>query len=87
MYSSNIFPPIFNQTYIPAFLYNQSCRIYFSLSKYNSINFLNLNAVQVVVRNQKTNVSVLNPVKYPSGIKITTLGIDPLKDKDDKYYI
>lgn len=93
MYSSNIFPPIFNQSYMPAFIYTGTCRVYFALSKYNSINSLyhidanTVGAVQVSVRKQKTNISALNPSVYPSDIKITTLGIDNTRSGDDKYYI
>ncbi len=93
MYSSNIFPPIFNQSYMPAFIYTGTCRVYFALSKYNSINSLyhidanTVGAVQVSVRKRKTNISALNPSVYPSDIKITTLGIDNTRSGDDKYYI
>lgn len=95
MYSSNIFPPIFNQAYMPAFLYTGSCRIYFALSDYNSINSLHhrtgqpsvIDCVQISVRKQTTNQSALSQVNYPSGIKLTTLSIDENRQSDDKYYV
>ena len=37
----NLYPPIVD-TYMPAFLYTESCKIYFSLSPYNSFNDINI---------------------------------------------
>lgn len=72
--NNNLYPPIFKKSYVPAFV--GKCRIYFSISIYNSLTNINQNAVQVIVQNQKTNQSVLKHSLYPSGIKITSLGID-----------
>lgn len=88
MYSSNLFPPIFSSSYMPAFIYNQTCKVYFSFSEYNSLSSLHHNGstvdgIQVSVRNQKTNQSVLNTTNYPSQIKLTTLQMDP----SGNYYI
>lgn len=83
--NNNLYPPIFKKSYVPAFV--GKCRIYFSISIYNSLTNINQNAVQVIVQNQKTNQSVLKHSLYPSGIKITSLGIDNEIQNDEKYYI
>jgi len=72
--NNNLYPPIFKKSYIPAFV--GSCKIYFSISSYNSLSDITIAATQVIVQNQKTNQSVLKQSEYPSGIKITTFGID-----------
>ena len=86
---NNLYPPLVRDSYAPAFIYNQSCKIYFELSKYNSLNQLAAEVpVQVTVRDIKTNRTVLSSDLYPSGIKLcniiqeeTSLGQDP------QYYI
>lgn len=85
---NNLYPPIV-KTWMPAFVRTnpQGCRVYFSISSYNSLSEINQDAVQVIVNHQKSNASVLNSDLYPSGIKITTLHIDDLITSDDKYYI
>lgn len=85
--SNNLYPPIFNQAYMPAFVRTNGCKVYFSISIYNSLAEINTDVVQVVVQNQKTNQSMLNPNLYPSGVKITTLNVDNERQGDDKYYI
>ena len=69
----NLYPPIFKQSYMPAFIYTNKCRIYFSLSPYNNISEIYhkaddtaADAVQVTVRSQKTNRNILNKTLYPS---------------------
>lgn len=85
---SNLYPPIFQQSVMPAFIYTESCRIYFSISNYNSPSDFKAGApVQVSVRYQKTNQNALNASNYPSGIKLTTYEIDDKRNGDDKYYI
>ena len=87
---NNLYPPIVD-TYMPAFLINSEnvekniCRVYFSLSLFNTQE--QIANVQIVVRNNTTNLNALNPTKYPSGIKISQLKIDDTKVTDDKYYI
>ena len=71
--TSNLYPPIVPDA-CPAFIRNGICRIYFSLSPYNSIN--EIKSIHISVVNQKTNASILNLERYPAGIKITTLGFD-----------
>ena len=83
--NNNLYPPIFKKSYVPAFV--GTCKVYFSISIYNSLNQINQSCVQVIVQNQKTNHSILKKSLYPSGIKITNLIIDNDKKTDDKYYI
>ena len=85
---NNLFPPIFTQSYIPAFIYTSKCRIYFSLSVYNTLADLHIDyPVQVIVQNQLTNQYALDSSKYPSGIMLTSLNQDETRQQDDKYYI
>lgn len=90
--NNNLYPPIFNKSYMPAFVRDTECRVYFSISVYNSLSEMHhsgaqVDGVQVIVQNQKTNQSVLNEDLYPSGIKFTTLQIDNEKKGNDIYYI
>ena len=90
--NNNLYPPIFNKSYMPAFVRDTECRVYFSISVYNSLSEMHhsgseIDGVQVIVQNQKTNQSVLNENLYPSGIKFTTLNIDSDKEGNDVYYI
>lgn len=78
-----LYPPILN-TYQPAFVENSPCRIYFSLSKFNSLE--DIQNVQVAVRNQRSNANVLNK-QYVSEIKLCELKTDTSKTSDNKYYI
>lgn len=86
----NLYPPIIN-TYNPAFLIDSAdeskniCRIYFALSSYNSED--EIKNVQVTVRNQYTNLSVLNKDKYPCDIMLTELKSDGSVLTKYKYYI
>ena len=90
--TSNLYPPIVD-TYMPAFLIDSEneekniCRVYFALSAFNNTGQINQDLVQVVVRNQTTNLNALNPTSYPSGIMLTTLKTDSTRVTDDKYYI
>lgn len=85
----NLYPPIVD-TYVPAFLIDSGtdkdiCRIYFTLSKFNTIS--DIKNVQITVRNQYTNLSVLDKTKYPSEIMLTSIKEDTNRTSDDKYYI
>jgi hypothetical protein len=92
--NNNLYPPLVS-TYMPAFIYTYVCRVYFSISRYNSLNEMHhpgtdinsVDAVQVVIQNQRTNQSMLNERLYPSGIKLASLKIDDTRSGDDKYYI
>ena len=75
-------------TFTPAFLKNNSCKIYFALSEYNSQDQLLPNyPVQIIVQDIKTNKSVLSTSKYVSAIKLSLLNIDNNRTTKDKYYI
>ena len=85
----NLYPPIVD-TYVPAFLVDSGtdkdiCRIYFALSKFNTIS--DIKNVQITIRNQYTNLSVLDKSKYPSEIMLTSIQEDTSKTSDDRYYI
>lgn len=85
----NLYPPIVD-TYVPAFLTDSGtdkdiCRIYFTLSQFNTMG--DIENVQVTVRSQYTNLSVLNKSKYPSEVMLTSIQEDTSKTSDDRYYI
>lgn len=81
---NNLYPPIVD-TYMPAFIRTQACRIYFSLSIYNSAE--EIKNVQIVISNQNTNLSALTPGLYPAEIKLATLQKDESREGDDKYFV
>ena len=86
--SNNLYPPIFTQSYAPAFIYNQTCKLYFSLSVYNTESEIHADRpVQISIRYQKTNESVLDSTKYPSNIMLTDLKKDTERAGNDKYYV
>ncbi|MBQ9731067.1 MAG: hypothetical protein IJV94_02920 [Bacilli bacterium] len=85
----NLYPPIVD-TYIPAFLVDSGtdkdiCRIYFTLSQFNTM--ADIANVQVTVRSQYTNLSVLDKTKYPSEVMLTAINEDESRTSDDRYYI
>lgn len=86
----NLFPPVVD-TYMPAFLIGSSdsqkniCKVYFSISQYNSLS--DIKNAQVTVTNQNTNLSVLNKEDYPCEIMLTNIKTDLTRTSDDKYYI
>lgn len=82
--TSNLYPPICPDT-IPAFIRTKSCKIYFSLSMYNSA--ADIKNVQISLVNQRTNASALKTSTYPSGIKIANLYYDPDVRGDYNYYV
>lgn len=87
---NNLYPPLFEQTFIPAFLIkdnNSKCRIYFAISPYNTEDELHEYAVQLTVQKQKTNQSALSRTKYPSGIKICQYVENSNVTDNYKYYI
>ena len=82
--TSNLYPPVCPDT-IPAFIRTKSCKIYFSLSMYNSA--ADIQNVQISLVNQRTNASALKTSTYPSGIKIASLYYDPDVRGDYNYYV
>lgn len=81
---NNLYPAVVS-TYMPAFVRTSACRVYFSLSIYNNVD--EIKNVQVIINNQNTNLSALDPKLYPAGIKITELQVDYGAIGDDKYFI
>lgn len=81
---NNLYPPVVN-TYMPAFLIKDECRIYFSLSSYNTTD--DIRDAQISLVDLNTNLTVLNTNDYPSAIKLATIHIDETKTTDDKYYV
>lgn len=85
--NNNLYPPII-ETFNPAFLLNgryAKCRIYFSISLYNSIS--DIAGAQVAISYQNNNKSALNETKYPCDIMLTTIKEDNSRSSNDKYYI
>lgn len=83
--NNNLYPGVID-TYMPAFLVSDKiCKVYFSLSDYNSET--DIKNVQVTVAHQKMNNTALSSTKYPSQIMLTTLKKDTNRPGDDKYYI
>ena len=91
MAATNALYPAVIETYMPAFLIDSGdiekdiCKVYFSISQYNS--FSDIVNAQVSVRNQNTNISVLNPLKYPCEVMLTNIYVDSSVTTDAKYYI
>lgn len=81
---NNLYPPIIS-TYMPAFVRTSPCKVYFSLSPFNTQE--DIMNVQVSITNIKTNKSALNKTLYPSEIKLTNLLIDTEVESDEKYYV
>lgn len=84
-----MYPPIVD-TYMPAFVIDDDsvthvCRVYFSISKLNSLE--DIDSMQITVSNQYTNLNVLNPELYPCGIKLAPISIDDTRETEDKYYV
>ena len=78
--NTNLYPPIVS-TYVPAFLKSPGvCKLYFSISQYNS--FEDIKHAQVTIKNQNSNLSVLSKAKYPCEIMLKEI-----KQENGKYYI
>ena len=81
---NTLYPPIMMDV-IPGFIRTSTCRVYFSISDYNSVK--DIANVQVSLVNVRTNISALNTDLYPAGIKLTQLLYDSQKQDDYCYYI
>ena len=87
--NNNLYPPIL-KTYMPAFIANSNeveestCKVYFSLSPYNKIT--DIANVQVTIRDQDSNKSMLKRADYPSEVKITSIQEDTSRTID-RYFI
>ena len=84
---NNLYPPIFNKSVIPAFIYNQPCRIYFAISHFNSIEDIDQQLVQVSIKNQKTNQSAFLEKYAPCGILLALLREDNNVAGSNRYYV
>ena len=89
--ATNLYPPVVD-TYMPAFIADSTgeCRIYFSISKYNSLD--SIKSVWVAVNNQFTNESVIFSGEGKKQIGVKPLSFDEIEPDnsrtgDDKYYI
>lgn len=82
--ATNLYPPLIADTQA-AFVRTETCKIYFSLSVYNSAS--NIANVQISLINQKTNQSGLKAATYPSGIKIAELKEDSSIQNNYRYYV
>lgn len=91
MAAINALYPAVIETYMPAFLIDSGdiekdmCKVYFSISQYNS--FSDIVNAQVSVRNQNTNLSVLNKSQYPCEVMVTNIYVDDTVTTDAKYYV
>lgn len=88
MASKVLYPPIVD-SYMPAFVAkkNASCRVYFSLSKFNASS--DFKTVHVSITKQGSGVSVVNKVDNASRYRVTgiILNVVPIKMNDNLYYI
>lgn len=98
MSAPNLYPPIVD-TFMPPFINHRwkndytdeepikaygECKIYFSLSPYNTS--ADIKHAQLIVTQQKNNKNALNS-KYKAGIKIYEIYKDDKRLSEDKYYI
>lgn len=81
---SNLYPPIIPSV-IPGFIRTSTCKVYFSISKYNSLN--DISNVQISLVNIENNNSALKSSLYPTGIKLATLHYDPQIKNEYCYYV
>ena len=84
----NLYPPLVVDT-IPAFVHTEPCKIYFSLSMYNTVEDIRSESgVHVSLVKQSTNTTALKASLYPSKIMLKDLEIDEnAGDEDYKYYV
>ena len=90
MYDINLYPPIFNQSIMPAFVITVSAKVYFSISPLNNPDEnngdINWDAVQLTIRDQETNEDMLKSI-YRNGIKIVAMNEDSTREGNDRYYV
>ena len=58
---NTLYPPQID-TFMPAFVKTESCKVYFSISSYNNIN--DVQCIIISVSNQNTNESALKTDNY-----------------------
>lgn len=86
---NNIYPPIVSP-FAPNFVIGseKGCRVYFSISAYNSIG--EYKDLQITVTRQSDNITALNNKSYPSQIMVmpaSAIQEDSERTSADKYYI
>ena len=90
--TSNLYPPIID-SFMPAFVINNEnryCIVKFKISDMNTIQQINTNAIQVIIKNQKNNLNSLSRTAgntgAPAGVMFKTLEeLEP--DEEGYYYI
>lgn len=83
--TTNLYPPIINDVQA-AFVRTEDCKVYFSLSSFNSLD--DIKHVQVSLINQATNQTAFKSNLYPLGIKFINSISTVVNPTDDfKYYI
>lgn len=81
---SNLYPPIMPSV-IPSFIRTSTCKIYFSISEYNS--FTDILNVQISLIDIETNTSAFDSSLYPADIKLAELKQDSQIEDDYRYYV
>lgn len=83
-----LYPPIFYQSFMPAFTSELGGKIYFGLSSFNFITTIEDLRVLITIDNQKTNKSAFSKTIAPIGIyDAGTIIQDKSKTTKDRYYI
>ena len=70
---SNLYPPIVD-TFMPAFLQTESCKVYFNLTDYNQPE--DIKHAQITLVYQTTNKNALNITEHRNAIKIQKIAQD-----------
>ena len=58
MASKTLYPPILD-SWMPSFIIDEGCKIKFNLSNFNSLSDININNVQVTIRDASSNKSLV----------------------------
>lgn len=76
-YSVVLSPPVIDTYQRAAIIYGEdSLRVYFNISEYNTSDDIRANMTQVTVVDQESNLSVLNPEYYPSQVMLKEMQYD-----------
>lgn len=81
--ASNVIYPAIVDSATDAFVSSESCRVYFSLSKFNT--FQDIQQVHASVNFQDTGISVLDTKLYPNGIVLNL--IPQQTEESNLYYV
>ena len=78
-YSVVLSPPVIDTYQRAAIIYGEdSLRVYFNISEYNTSDDIRANMTQVTVVDQESNLSVLNPEYYPSQVMLKEMQYDDI---------